>query len=225
VPLDRLSRATKRFDWRVALALGATYACFGSGAAAAAAAIQTLPPFLMVAARGLIAGAILTVWALQTGAARPTWRQWRGAALIGILILGCGAGGGTYGQLTVPSGVAGVLSALLPLFAACIGYVAFRERLAGRSIVGLAIGFAGVGLLLRPGANLDVFGVAVIVTGQLAWATGAELAPRAGLPDDPRAAAGLELLAGGGALFVVATLFGDRRLLHSRLDHQLRNYC
>src|SRR5690242_19625871 len=47
------------FDWRVAAALGATYLFFGSGPAAAAAEIKSLPPFLMVACRGLIAGVIL----------------------------------------------------------------------------------------------------------------------------------------------------------------------
>src|SRR5690348_3070242 len=62
-----------------------------------------------------------TLWAFLEGA-RPTWREWRASCLIGLLILACGAGAGTYGQLTVASGVAGVLSALLPLFAAVMGY-------------------------------------------------------------------------------------------------------
>jgi drug/metabolite transporter (DMT)-like permease len=100
------------------------------------------------------------------------------------------------------------------LFAAIIGYVAFREKLAGKAIAGLVIGFAGIGLLLRPGSGLDVFGVCVIVAAQIAWAVGAELSPRVGLPEEPRAAAGTELLAGGLVLLVVATLFGD----WSRLD-------
>jgi drug/metabolite transporter (DMT)-like permease len=81
--------------------------------------------------------------------------------LIGFLILTCGAGAGTYGQLTVASGVAGVLSALLPLFAACIGYILFREKLPRPATVGLVVGFAGVGILLRPGSGFDV----------LAWAS------------------------------------------------------
>ena len=204
-----MNRWLKGIGWRVPVALAATYVFFGSGPAAASAAIKTLPPFLMVAVRGLIAGAILTVWAVRSGAAPPTLRQWRAAGLIGLLILAFGAGGGTYGQLTVPSGIAGVLSALLPLLAACIGFVLFRERIPRRAVIGLIIGFAGIGLLLRPGSNLDMFGVAIIVMGQVGWAFGAELAPRVGLPDDPRLAAGIELLSGGGILFVVALLFGD----------------
>ena len=207
-------RWLRALDWRVPVALAATYAFFGSGPAATAAAIKTIPPFLMVALRGVIAGTILTTWAVKSGTPFPTLRQWRAGAIIGVLILTIGAGAGTYGQLIVPSGVAGVLSALLPLLAACLGFVLFREKLPGRAIVGLLIGFAGIGLLLRPGSNLDLFGVSVIVVGQVGWAFGAELAPRVGLPDDPRLAAGVELLSGGAALFVVALLFGDLGRLH-----------
>ena len=126
----------RKIDWRVAAALAATYLFFGSGPAAAAAGIKSLPPFLMVACRGLIAGLVLIVWALAEGAPRPSWREWRGSAIIGVLILACGAGGGTYGQLTVPSGVAGVLSALLPLIAAVMGYILFRERLPIKAVIG-----------------------------------------------------------------------------------------
>ena len=76
-------------------------------------------------------------------------------------------------------------------------------------MLGLAVGFAGVGLLLRPGSNLDPFGVALIVTGQVSWAFGAVLAPRLNLPEDPRVTAGVELLGGGAVLLVAAMLLGD----------------
>jgi len=208
-PNLRVPNVLRNIDWRVAAALAATYFFFGAGPAAAAAGIKSFPPFLMVACRGLMAGVILVVWAFAEGAPRPSWRECRRSALIGILILACGAGAGTYGQLTVPSGVAGVLSALLPLIAAVIGYVLFREKLPFRAVVGLLVGFAGIGLLLRPGSGLDVFGVAVICGGQLAWAAGAELAPRLGLPEEPRLAAGLELVAGGAVLLAVASALGD----------------
>lgn len=196
-------------DLRIPLALAGTYVFFGSGPAAATAAIKTLPPLLMVAFRGIVAGSLLIFAARRTGAPAMTAREWRGAAMIGVLILAGGAGAGSYGQLTVASGVAGVLSALLPLLAAIMGFVLFRERIPRRAIIGLVIGFSGVGLLLRPGANLDPFGVSMIIGSQCAWALGAELAPRAGLPEDPRLAAGAELLCGGAALLVISLLIGD----------------
>ena len=163
----------------------------------------------MVALRGVIAGSILIVAARRLGAPPMTAKQWRGAALIGMLIIAGGAGCGTYGQQTVASGVAGVMSALLPLVAAILGFLLFRERIPRRAVIGLAIGFAGVGLLLRPGSNLDPFGISLILLSQLAWAMGAELAPRVGLPDDPRMTAGAELLCGGVAVSIVALLLGD----------------
>jgi drug/metabolite transporter (DMT)-like permease len=202
-------KASWKFDYRVALALAATYVFFGSGPAAASAAIKTLPPFLMVAVRGLVAGVVLTTWALMAGATRPTWREWRAGAAIGVLILTLGAGAGTYGQLTVASSIAGTLSALLPLFAAILGYIVFRERLPVQGIAGLVIGFLGISLLLRPGSGLDLWGVAVIIFGQIAWAAGAEFAPRLGLPEEPRLAAGLELMAGGIVLLLVAIVRGE----------------
>ena len=204
-PLSRL----RSIGWRVPLALAATYVFFGSGPAGAKAALASLPPLTLVAVRGLVAGALLLAWALKSGAQPPTRRQWLPSIVIGILILALGAGSGTVGQRSVSSGIAGVLSALLPLIAACLGYAMFRESLPRRAVLGLAVGFAGVSLLLRPGSGLDPFGVALIVAGQVSWAFGAVLAPRFNLPDDPRITAGLELLGGGAVLLAAAVLLGD----------------
>ncbi len=202
---DRFPRSwLRRLDWRVGLALVATYAFFGSGPAGARAALASLPPLTLVAVRGLVAGALLLAWAIKSGAQPPSRRQWLPAVAIGILILALGAGCGTVGQRTIPSGIAGVLSALLPLFTACLGYALFRERLPRRAVLGLMVGFVGVALLLRPGSNLDPFGLLLIVAGQVSWAFAAVLAPRFRLPDDPRVAAGVELLGGGGVLLVAA---------------------
>ena len=206
-PLARL--LPRGIDWRIPLALAATYASFGSGPAGARAALDTLPPLLLVGIRGIVAGAVLFLWSRATGAPRPTGRHWLAALGIGLLILALGAGGGTFGQQTVPSGIAGVMSGLLPIVAACLGYLLFRERPARRALIGLVIGVAGLGLLLRPGADLDPFGVTLLVASQCAWALGAVLAPRAGLPDDPRLAAGMELLCGGAVLLAAAGLMGD----------------
>jgi len=198
-------------DWRVPAALGATYLFFGSSPAGSKAAIATLPPLGMVAARGLIAGIILLVWALRSGVKLPPLRQLAAASLVGTLMVACGAGAGAVGQLTVPSGIAGVLSALMPLVAACLGYALFREKLERRALIGLLIGFAGVGLLLRPGSDLDPFGLALLAGGNVAWALGAVLAPRLGLPEDPRLAAGAELFGGGFVLLIVAAATGGFR--------------
>ena len=199
----------QKLDWRVLLALAATYIFFGSGPAGAKAALVSLPPLGLVAVRGLLAGSILLTWAIKSGAQPPSRWQVLPSVIIGILILALGAGCGTIGQRTVPSGVAGVLSALLPLIAGCLSYALFREGMSRRAMLGLLVGFAGVGLLLRPGSNLDPFGLAFLLTGQVSWALGAVLAPRFRLPDDPRVAAGVELLGGGVGLLLASVLLKD----------------
>lgn len=139
----------------------------------------------------------------------PSARQWIASFIIGVLILAIGTGCGSLGQRSVASGVAGVLSALLPLLAACLGYLLFRETLPRRAVIGLIFGFIGVALLLRPGSGLDWFGVMLVVAGQVAWSFAAVLAPRFNLPGDPKMTAGAELLGGGAVLLVAAVMLGQ----------------
>jgi drug/metabolite transporter (DMT)-like permease len=190
-------------------ALAATYVCFGSSPAGTKAALGSFPPLVIMTARGFLAGAVLTVWALASGVQRPNLRRALSSFLIGTLILALGAGVGTVGQQTVASGVVGVLSAMMPLITACLGYLLFREKPAKQALIGLIIGFAGIGLLLRPGSNLDMLGVTLVVAAQISWALGAVLTPRLPLPEDPRLAAGLELLGGSGILLIASAVWGE----------------
>jgi drug/metabolite transporter (DMT)-like permease len=211
----RGERIRKAASWgSIALALATTYVCFGSSPAGTKAALGSFPPLLIMTVRGCVAGSVLTIWALLTGAQRPTLRRLVCSFLVGTLILALGAGMGTVGQQTVASGVVGVLSAMMPLITACLGYLLFREKPARQALIGLIIGFAGIGLLLRPGSNLDLFGVALVIAAQLFWALGAVLAPRLRLPEDPRLAAGLELLGGSCVLLIASLTWGEIRGLN-----------
>lgn len=193
----------------IALALAATYVCFGSSPAGTKAALAPFPPLMIMTMRGCVAGCVLTVWALLAGARRPTLPQLVSSFLIGTLILAAGAGVGTIGQRTVASSVCGVLSAMMPLIAACLGYLLFREKPSKRAAAGLIVGFIGIGLLLRPGSNLDPTGVTLLIAAQFAWALGAVLSPRMRLPEDPRLTAGLELLGGSCVLLVASVARGE----------------
>jgi drug/metabolite transporter (DMT)-like permease len=193
----------------IALALAATYVFFGSSPAGAKAALGSFPPLVVMTVRGFLGGAVLTVWALASGAQRPDMRRLVSSFLVGTLILAFGAGIGTIGQQTVASGVVGVLSAMMPLIAACLGYVLFRERPAKQAVIGLIIGFAGIALLLRPGSNVNMFGALLVVVAQIFWGFGAVLAPRLRLPEDPRLAAGLELLGGSAILLIASAAWGE----------------
>ncbi|HYZ21968.1 MAG TPA: EamA family transporter [Rhodopila sp.] len=228
VPLSPPSKPIARSDRRrsqlqmaaswgsIALALIATYICFGSSPAGTKAALSSFPPLVIMTVRGFLAGAALTAWALATGARRPGLRRLLSSLLVGTLILALAAGVGTVRQQTVAPSIVGVLSATMPLMSACLAYLLFRERPAKPALIGLIIGFAGIGILLRPGSNVGVFGVALIIAAQTYGAVGALLEPRLRLPEDPRLAAGLELLRGSGVLLTASAALGEFGTL--RLD-------
>src|SRR5918995_3260927 len=115
-----------------------------------------MPPFLMSSVRFLIAGTVLSASASR-GRARPTLREWGAAAIVGAALLLVGNGGVAWAETRIESGLAALIVAILPLWVAIMDRVFFGRRLSPTAIVGLVVGFAGVALLVRPGATGSVF--------------------------------------------------------------------
>jgi len=90
---------------KIWIALLAVYIVWGSTYLAIRFAVQTIPPFIMAGTRFLIPGAILYAWRRLAGDARPTWQQWRSAAIVGIFLLLGGNGAVTWAEQRVASGV------------------------------------------------------------------------------------------------------------------------
>src|SRR5438128_4247279 len=117
---------------RLAIALGIVYVVWGSTYLGIAVADRTLPPMLMLSARFLLAGALLYAWAARRGevaAERPGRRQWAAAASVGGLLLVVDTGGVAWAEQHVPSGVAALLIASVPLFMAVLDRAFFGVRL------------------------------------------------------------------------------------------------
>src|SRR3977135_988093 len=94
---------------KLAAALGIVYVVWGSTYLAIAVADRTLPPFLMLSIRFLIAGALLYWWSARRGevaAERPGRRQGRAAAIVGGLLLVVDTGGVAWAELRVSSSLA-----------------------------------------------------------------------------------------------------------------------
>jgi drug/metabolite transporter (DMT)-like permease len=216
---------TSRRPLAVAAALGIVYVVWGSTYLGIALAIETMPPLLMSAGRFLIAGAIL--YAITSrGAARPTARQWLWATATGVPLLALGNGGVTWAQQTVPSGIASLLVATVPLWIVLLDRLVWGRRLGWQSTAGIGVGFAGVALLVRPGGSedVDVVGAVVLLLAAVFWATGTLLSRSAGLPPRPLQTAGMQMLAGGSALVVgglVAGEAGEVRLAETSLESVL----
>ena len=199
---------------RIAGALAIVYLVWGSTYLGIAVAIETLPPLLMAAVRFLTAGAILYFVASRAGeraADRPGRREWAAAVVTGVPLFLGGNGGVVWAQQTVPSGIAALLIATVPLWIVLLDRLVYRTRLSAQGLVGLVLGFGGLVLLVDPGGSegIDPVGAATLAAAALAWALGSLLSRSASLPARPLVAAAMQMLAGGSALGLVAVATGE----------------
>jgi drug/metabolite transporter (DMT)-like permease len=197
-------------------AFGAVYIIWGSTYLAIRFAVETIPPFTMAGLRFFAAGVMLFVWERMRGTARPTFVQWRTAAIIGGLMLLGGNGVLAWAEKTVPSGIAALLVAFVPLWMVVL--TALRpggNRPSRPVVIGLLLGLAGLVLLIGPsdvvgGAALDRVGALSIVFAAFCWALGSVYASTA--PQHPSAflSAGLQMLTAGLMLLLTGFLLGER---------------
>ncbi|MEB8192496.1 drug/metabolite exporter YedA [Raoultella terrigena] len=191
-------------------ALFALYIIWGSTYFAIAIGVASWPPLMMAGIRFLSAGGLLIVYLLATGHRLPARRPLLNAALIGILLLAVGNGFVTLAEHQhVPSGIAAVMVATVPLFTLCFSRF---FGIATRKIewLGIAIGLAGI-ILLNSGGNLsgNPWGALLILIGSTSWAFGSVYGSRIELPTGMMAGA-VEMLAAGIVLMVASTLTGEK---------------
>jgi drug/metabolite transporter (DMT)-like permease len=194
------------------LALGTVYLVWGSTYLAIAIAVQTLPPLLYAGMRFLLAGIILTTYlAIRRVDLRVTRRELAGAALVGILLLSIANGLVVLAERTVPSGLAALIVALIPLVVVVIRMIA-GERVGRDLLAGVLIGLVGVGILVVPGGidgTVDPLGAGMLCIATVAWALGSFLSPKLPAPRDSLVATAYQMLAGGLTLLVVAVIHGE----------------
>jgi drug/metabolite transporter (DMT)-like permease len=115
-------------------------------------------------------------------------------------------------ELRIPSGVAAVLIATVPIWLSVFDAVLTRRRPSGLVIGGLIAGTAGVAVLLVPVEgieDLDPIGIGLVVTAAISWAAGSLYARRAPVPSSGLVLTGMEMLAGGAALMTAGVLLGE----------------
>jgi drug/metabolite transporter (DMT)-like permease len=202
---------------KLAAALGIVYVVWGSTYLAIAVADRSLPPFLMLSVRFLIAGALLYLWSVRRGgvaAERPGRRQWRSAAIVGGALLVVDTGGVAWAELRVSSGIAALIVASVPLFMALLDRACFGVRLPLGGVVGLVVGLLGVGLLVGASGHVDMVGVAVLLVASFAWAAGSTYARVAPLPRHPFLSAAMQMLCAGAMLALVGIARGELGQVH-----------
>ena len=207
------------------IALGIVYVVWGSTYLAIRVGVGHLPPLLLAGIRYIIAGTLLYPIAARAsagnrasaanrgsggGGARPGARAWLACAVVGVLLLFGGNGGVSVAETTLPSGIAAVLVATVPLWMIVFAWPMERQRVTARSAAGLAVGLGGVAILV--GGGLDggrVSGVLIVLGASAAWGFGSVLSHRLPVPGNAMLAAAIEMLAGGVLLLAVAAATGE----------------
>ena len=207
-------------------ALLAVWVVWGSTYLAIRVADRTIPPFPMAGVRYLTAGVLLypAAWlgsrrrGPQPGSrpqpgppprARASLAQWAGMAVVGTMLLAFGNGGVSYAERTLPSGLAALLVASVPLWMALADQVINGRRLRPSGWAALAIGLAGIAIVAQPRGNSAVLPVLVVLGASVSWGIGSVLAGRLPAPASPLLGSAMEMLAGGTVLVVLAAATGE----------------
>jgi drug/metabolite transporter (DMT)-like permease len=208
----------------VALALATVYLIWGSTYLAIAYVVETLPPFLAGGVRFLFAGSlILGFLAMRERVRRargsdaeplerPSAKHWRSALVVGGLLLVGGNGLVMTAERTVPSGVAAVIIATVPIFMTAFEALLDRRWPGLLAVSGLVVGLAGVGLLVLPGSGgeaLDPVGVGLLFVATVSWAAGSLVARRWPMPQSQIVGSGMQQLAGGALLVLTGLALGE----------------
>ena len=176
--------------------------------------------------RFLVSGALLYTWSRYRGAPRSTRLHWRNAIIAGGFLLLGGNGAVVWAEQFVPSGLTALLVSILPFWLVIIEWVRPpRRRPSGAVLVGLALGFIGIIVLVGPGnvggdGDVRVLGALVLILGSLSWAIGSFWSRDAQLPDSGLLTTGMEMLGGGALLVIVGVLSGE--LSHFDVRHVSR---
>jgi drug/metabolite transporter (DMT)-like permease len=206
--------------WKVLLAFAIIYFVWGSTFLAIRVGVREVPPFLLAGMRFLVAGLILYCWMRARGTASPTAREWSAAAILAVLIFVFDYGLLFWAERRVPSGIAAVMMATIPVFMALAEIVVLRtQRLTLRLGLALLVGIGGVAVLVGHSMSLgeapvDTAGACALIFAAISWSVAASLSRKLPLPAAKAMSSGAQMLAGGVFLTLTAAVLGEFRGFH-----------
>ncbi|MBA3961874.1 MAG: EamA family transporter [Chthoniobacterales bacterium] len=215
--------APRRFA--VVAAFAALYLIWGSTYLGIRFAIASIPPLLMAGTRFFLAGLIMYAIAGWQGTRKSSLREWRTAFVIGACLLLGGNGGVTIAEQWVPSGLASLLVATVPIYIALLAWLTgSAPRPRPLVLLGLAAGFAGVGILVGPalttppkgGSQHLGLGMLVLLLGSLIWSIGSLYSKRASNSASPFLSSAQTMLCGGALTAIVGLATGEGRAVDLR---------
>ena len=198
----------------VVAAFGVVYLVWGSTYLAILFAIETIPPFLMSGTRYVVAGILLYAFTRPRTSERLTIKNWLAAGSIGCLMLLGGNGLVCWAEQSVPSGLAALMIATVPLWMVTLNWLFFKgARPTAAIILGLVLGLIGLFVLIGPGSiggePVDSWGAIALMSACVFWSLGSLHSRHAHLPRSTFLATSMEMLMGGVALLTVGVLTGE----------------
>ena len=206
--------------WQTLLAFAMIYFVWGSTFLAIRVGVAEVPPFLLAAMRFLAAGLVLYLWMLAHGERSPRLREWMSVLLIALLIFVFDYGLLFWAEQRVPSGVAAVMMATIPVFMALSEIILLRtQRLTARLAIALLVGIAGVSVLVSNslnfgGAPIDRSGAIALIIAAISWSIAAALSRKLPLPSSKVMSSGAQMFAGGVLLTLAAAALGEFHNFH-----------
>jgi drug/metabolite transporter (DMT)-like permease len=190
----------------------AIYILWGSTYLAIRIAVATVPPVLAAGIRFFVAGLFLCAWTRARGVTAPTRREWRNLTILGALLFLVCYSLLFWAEKTVPSGVASVLVAAIPIWTVLLQvFVLRRERFSWQMAAAILLGFSGVAVLTRgPGSGSpSLLGCAAIFGSGICWSIGTVTSKAMALPESKLLSSGCQMLTGGTLLLLCSAALGE----------------
>ena len=179
-----------------------------------------MPPLVLASMRFLVAGLVLYGWMILRGERSPSGREWTSASLLAVLIFVLDYGLLFWAEQRVPSGIAAVMMATIPVFM-CLSEMIFlrTQRLTLQLMIGLLIGIGGVAVLMSRsldlgGAPIDRAGAMALIVAAISWSVSSSLTRKLRLPSSKVMSSGAQMLAGGVLLTITASALGEFHDFH-----------
>src|SRR6266849_2030974 len=206
--------------WKTVLAFSIIYFVWGSTFLAIRVGVREVPPFLLASMRFFVAGVVLFGWMRLQGTPSPSRREWASASLLALCIFVLDYGLLFWAEQRVPSGIAAVMLATIPVFMALSEIIFLRtQKLTVILLLALLVGIGGVAVLMSPwlslsGAPTDPVGAVALIVASMSWSVASALTRKLPLPPSKVMSSGAQMLAGGVFLALTAASLGEFRNFH-----------
>ena len=197
----------------------ALYIIWGSTYLGIKYALETIPPFLMVGIRFLIAGLVLLAWCMIKKETFPPAKSIIATSLAGVLMLFIGNAAVVYAEQYLPSGLVAIIVATVPLWFVILDKKQWHYHFSNKQIIlGLIIGFAGVMMLFAwkgsagvTGSKMKIISFLILIFGSIGWAIGSLYSKYKKTDGSTLMKVAIQMLAAGVAGTITALLIGEQK--------------